>query len=409
MKETSRKTSRKPVRKPRTKPGELPQILYNARGVAYINYRGQRHYLGKIGLLEAERERLRIVTEIKVGGNHSANSPAVTVAVLVRDFLKWAKKRYLKNGRSTGSWERFGYATAPLLALYANCPVSEFRPLALKAVRQKMVDSGLCRKTVNQRIGFVKQIFKWGVGEEMVPAEIKLALYDISGLKSFETTAVDYAPVEPVSWEVVEKTLKFCSPIIADMVLVQFYGSAMRPQDVCNMRACDIDRGGEIWVYTPWEHKTEHKNRKAERWLGPKAQEILLPYLTAKAATPEAFLFSPKDTLRYIKTEKRLNRKTKVQPSQAERAKLAKENPKCKAGDKYTVNAYRTAIQRAAKAADAAIWSPNQLRHARLTMIRKDYGLEAAQVIGGHASADVTQIYAERDREKAIKVMREIG
>jgi site-specific recombinase XerC len=35
--------------------------------------------------------------------------------------------------------------------------------------------------------------------------------------------------------------------------------------------------------------------------------------------------------------------------------------------------------------------------------------LEAAQIILGHAKADVTQIYAERDKEKGIKIMRAIG
>jgi hypothetical protein len=36
-------------------------------------------------------------------------------------------------------------------------------------------------------------------------------------------------------------------------------------------------------------------------------------------------------------------------------------------------------------------------------------GLEAAQVILGHAKADVIQVYAERDLDKAEAVMREVG
>ena len=54
-------------------------------------------------------------------------------------------------------------------------------------------------------------------------------------------------------------------------------------------------------------------------------------------------------------------------------------------------------------------WHPNQLRHTAATIIRRDYGLEAAQVILGHSKADVTQIYAERDAAKAIEVVRKIG
>lgn len=54
-------------------------------------------------------------------------------------------------------------------------------------------------------------------------------------------------------------------------------------------------------------------------------------------------------------------------------------------------------------------WQPNQLRHAAATAVRARFGLEATQVVLGHAKADVTQVYAERDLAKAREVMREIG
>ena len=54
-------------------------------------------------------------------------------------------------------------------------------------------------------------------------------------------------------------------------------------------------------------------------------------------------------------------------------------------------------------------WSPLQLRHTAGPAIRAVHGLEAAQVILGHAKADVTQVYAERDQAKARAIMKEIG
>ena len=120
-----------------------------------------------------------------------------------------------------------------------------------------------------------------------------------------------------------------------------------------------------------------------------------------------------------------------------------KRKPKRTAGEKYTTGSYRKAIHRACDLAfpapeplcrrtDESVrdwrerltdmqraeldqwqsdhrWSPNRLRHSAGTEIRKRYGLEAAQVILGHASADVTQIYAERDLQKAVEIMREVG
>jgi site-specific recombinase XerC len=54
-------------------------------------------------------------------------------------------------------------------------------------------------------------------------------------------------------------------------------------------------------------------------------------------------------------------------------------------------------------------WSPNRLRHSAATEIRKRFGLEAVQVVLGHAKADVSQIYAERDLGLAERIMREVG
>lgn len=54
-------------------------------------------------------------------------------------------------------------------------------------------------------------------------------------------------------------------------------------------------------------------------------------------------------------------------------------------------------------------WHPNQLRHTYATKIRKEFGLEAAQVLLGHSRADVTQIYAERNQALAVGIAAKIG
>jgi len=54
-------------------------------------------------------------------------------------------------------------------------------------------------------------------------------------------------------------------------------------------------------------------------------------------------------------------------------------------------------------------WHPHQLRHSAGTRIRKEMGLEAAQVYLGHSKADVTQIYAERNLELARQIAAKYG
>jgi integrase len=54
-------------------------------------------------------------------------------------------------------------------------------------------------------------------------------------------------------------------------------------------------------------------------------------------------------------------------------------------------------------------WHPNQLGHSFAIEVRREHGLEAAQVLLGHSRADVTQVYAERNTEPARKVAERIG
>jgi integrase len=49
------------------------------------------------------------------------------------------------------------------------------------------------------------------------------------------------------------------------------------------------------------------------------------------------------------------------------------------------------------------------LRHNRATEVRRRYGIEAAQVALGHARADVTEVYAEKNMEMATRIAREMG
>ena len=54
-------------------------------------------------------------------------------------------------------------------------------------------------------------------------------------------------------------------------------------------------------------------------------------------------------------------------------------------------------------------WSPNQLRHAAGTDVRRQFGVEAAQVTLGHANLEVTEIYAERNEKLVAEIMQKIG
>ncbi len=193
-----------------------------------------------------------------------------------------------------------------------------------------------------------------------------------------------------------------------------------RPGEVCQLRPMDLDRSGEVWQYRPASHKTEHHNRERVIFIGPKAQTIILPYLLRDAA---AHCCSPAESEEKRHEQMRARRKCKVYASQA---RPRKAQPVRAPATSYTQDSYARAIRRGVDKANKAIladaeefqienptllayWAPNRLRHARSTEVRRTCGLEAAQVILGHAKADVTQVYAERDGALAVEVMKKIG
>ena len=159
--------------------------------------------------------------------------------------------------------------------------------------------------------------------------------------------------------------------MVADMVKLQRL-IGCRPGELCVMKSQDIDRSADVWLYVPESHKNEHRGKHRIILLGPKAQAILRPWLL-KAG--DGYCFKARG----------------------------------RRGQPLRVRSYRETIHRACKRAGIPKWNPNQIRHTAGTDIRSKYGLEAAQIVLGHATADVTQVYAERDLAKAVEIMREVG
>jgi integrase len=170
------------------------------------------------------------------------------------------------------------------------------------------------------------------------------------------------------------------------------------------MRACDLETTATTWIYTPETHKGEHHDRDRTIYLGPAAQALLRPWLRADLS---AYLFQPREAVAEMREERRKNRKTS--PGASKKLRVRKHTPKKAAGERYTTESYRKAVVNACVKATIPPWHPNQLRHNAATMLRKEFGLDAARVILGHSSPAVTEIYAEADREKAMVVMEQVG
>ena len=385
---------------------------HKASGQAFVELGGRRFYLGKHGSKASREEYERRIAEYLGNGRQLAptqTKTGISCQELAVRFLEWAEGYYVKNGKPTATFIHCRNAVSLLVKHYGDESSNNFTPLSLVFLQEKWVEQGFRRQTVNRYVGIIKQAFRRGSKLGWVDSIVYHALLGVDNLKKGRTKAKEYRKIVSVIDEQVEKTLPFLPPIVADMVRIQRL-CGMRPQDIRNMRSCDIDQSGEVWRYIPYTHKTEHEDKIRIVAVGPRAQAILMSYLLEKEDTPEAFLFSPKDTIRLHRIEKRRNRKTlnkkgQVQPSQRNRSK----SDVAKHGDQYTKDSYKQAVARACVKAGIPAWTPNQLRHSSGTEVRSKFGLDAAQAFLGHANASTTEIYAELDFEKAAKVAKEIG
>jgi integrase len=189
---------------------------------------------------------------------------------------------------------------------------------------------------------------------------------------------------------------------VAAMVRLQLL-TGCRAGEIVVMRGCDLTPGEPVWEYRPSGHKTAWRGKDRLIPLGPRAQAIVREFLKPDLAE---YLFSPRDSVAERHARRRASRRSKPTPSE-----LVKrvESPGRDHARRYSVNDYGQAIRRACRKAGVPVWSPLRLRHTAATLIRARFGLEAAQAVLGHAKADVTQLYAERDQEKARRAAAEIG
>src|SRR4051812_15028776 len=153
--------------------------------------------LGPFDTPESRQEYLRVIGEWAARDRTLAAAtpapPAATdlsVAEMLLAFWRFAEGHYRHaDGSPTGELANLRYALRPLRERYGHTPAAAFGPLALKALRQRMIDAGLCRTLVNQRVGVVRRVFRWAAAEQLVPVTVHQALAAVAGLKRGRTAA----------------------------------------------------------------------------------------------------------------------------------------------------------------------------------------------------------------------------
>ena len=346
--------------------------LHKATGQARVRFNGKDHYLGLYGSVESRRMYGEFIAALASGVDVDAaklkagariEPRAFTVNELCLAFMRHAATYYVKNDQPTDEIDCLKSAVRPLVELYGHELVNEFGPLALKAVREKMVGKGWCRKYVNKSVCRVRHIFRWGVENELVEPATLQKLEAVSPLLAGRTEAPDRPPRKPVPQEQIDAVRAALCQLHRDLIDLQLLTGA-RSGELLKLTTEMLDRSESIWTAKIADHKTVHHGKERVLYFGPQAQLILSRYISA-------------DSMQRLFPVRR--------------------------------DTYSKAIAATLKKLKLPHWSPHWLRHTAASRYREEFGLESAQVLLGHSKADMTQLYAQRNHKAAIAVVAKVG
>jgi len=358
---------------------KLPSyLLHTPTGQARCRINGRDHYLGEYGSDQSRVRYGQLIAKLAGGQLVDPIAPAKSgrtttptaevdsgpsVGELCLTFLCHAESHYVKNGVQTSEVHILRSVIRPLRELYGMLPAQDFGPLALKAVRARMVELGWARTTVNAGMSRIRRIFKRAVEDELIEPSVLQKLQAVAPLLSGRTEAHDNAPRHAVDQKDIEAVRSLVSPVVRDLIDVQRLTGA-RSGELLMLTTAMIDRTGEVWKAALVDHKCQHHGQSRTLHFGPQAQLILAKYLSAD---PDQPLF------------------------------------------KILRTAYCRAITRACEKGGIERWVPHQLRHTAADAVRQQFGLEHTQSVLGHSKANMSEHYAKAGSIKAAEVALKIG
>ena len=189
---------------PKLTDNRFPSYRHHRRsGQAVVTLSGKDFYLGPYGSRASHAAYDKVITEWLANGRRLPESPTdarldMTITELIAAYWGHAETYYSKNGVPTSEQSLIKLAMRPLRQLYGSDSASDFGPLALKAVRKKMVDQSICRTSINAFVDRIKRMFRWAVENELVSPEVYHGLQAVSGLRRGRCEARESVPVKPV-------------------------------------------------------------------------------------------------------------------------------------------------------------------------------------------------------------------
>lgn len=421
-----------------------------------VTKRRKDYWLGPHGSAESRELYHRVIAQWEAGGRRLSALPAASdspysadglkIKEVVHQYWTWAREYYRPKHT-----QALRCALRLLRKYFGETSPTDFGPNKLRQLRDAMIRGDATddpprrpwsRKFINAQVQRIRHLFKWAAARELVPASVHQALCTLEALKRGRCAAREGGKVLPVPEFFLDAVRPHLSRPVRAVVELQLLTGA-RPGELLCLRPADIEineRTG-VWTYKPEVHKNAYRERERVIYIGPRAQDIVRPFLLDRPVN--AYCFSPAEAERERRSRLHAARKTPMSCGNRPGRNCC-ENPRRKPSDRYSTPAYHRAIQYACDVAfppppsiarrpdetklewrdrltpqqreELRAWRrdhrfhPHQLRHNAATNLRREFGLEAAQLALGHASAQITDaVYAERDHAKVVEIMRKIG
>lgn len=396
---------------PRQKNAIPSYLLHKVSGrepQARVRIDGKDYLLGRYGSEESRVRYGELVAKfasgvlfdpLAAGSNRGTNrgtgsdDPGPSIAELIVAYLFHVEQHYVKNGEPTTEQWLIRSAMKPLRALYGLTPAKDFGPLALKAVRVKLVESGIVRNSVNASVGRIRRMFRFGVANEIVPVDVLTRLEAVSPLLAGRTEARDLPPRHAVDQADIDAVREHVSPLVRDLIGVQLL-TGSRSGELLSLTTSMIDRTGEVWKSKLADHKCQHKGKSRTLHFGPKAQLLLAKYLSAD---PDKPLFKMTVTA-YCRAITRGCERAFGMPDDLR--SIPKDLP----------TAERDKRRRQASEWRAEhCWSPHWLRHTAATRVREQLGIENVQSLLGHSTAEMSRHYSAQMDSLAASTAAAVG
>lgn len=347
-------------------------------------------------------------------------SSVVTVGELIEKYETHRKKviNFVNHNLEHPDF-RFIKRVRQFLKAYKDWPIDTLGPDELESIRSALINhkyvhgkvqKRYTRRGINDVIKWIRRIWRWGMGRQLVKPEQIQGFEEVRALKMGDTDAPDNRRRGRVTRKELDKVVVNVPSVVADMLKLIWH-TGMRPQEVCKMRPYDIVcEDSECWLYIPERDRTpvgKHKTTRYERVkvipLTAECQKILAPRI--KDFNSKQYIFSPKESMARLQEQKSAARRTPLNWGNRPGSNR-KEHPMIRPGEQYNNGSLCQACKRGCERAGVEKFVPYDLRRTMATGTRAVLGKEAAKVLLGHTKTDTTDIYLLEEVQEAIKVAK---